>query len=209
MIEQEIHTKNEEKANAITHSIGIVLSAIALVFLIVHSSNKSPKQIVSISIYSTTLLILYLTSTLYHSLKGKAKNIFRILDHSAIYLLIAGTYTPFTLIVLEGWKGWFLFGLIWTLAIIGILFKVFFTGKFPIVSTFIYITMGWIAIFFIKTIISNTPSKCLYLTLAGGIVYTLGVVFYLFKWFKFHHAIWHIFVLAGSILHFLAILTIL
>ncbi len=209
MDRQEIHTKGEEIANAITHGIGVIFSIVAIVLLVVFSVHRGPRYVVSVSIYGATLFILYLASTLYHSFTGKAKNIFRIFDHSAIYLLIAGTYTPFTFLIMEGWKRWFLFGLIWALAITGILFKVFFTGRFTFLSTLLYILMGWIVVLFIRTIIHAMPSSGLWLLVAGGLSYTIGAVFYLFKWFKFHHAVWHLFVLAGSILHFLAILTIL
>ncbi len=209
MDRQEIHTKGEEIANAITHGIGVIFSVVAIVLLVVFSVHRGPKYVVSVSIYGATLFILYLASTLYHSFTGKAKNVFRIFDHSAIYLLIAGTYIPFTFLIIKGWKGWFLFGLIWALAITGILFKVFFTGRFTFLSTLLYILMGWIVVLFIRTIIHTMPSSGLWLLVAGGLSYTIGAVFYLFKWFKFHHAVWHLFVLAGSILHFLAILTIL
>ncbi len=209
MDKQELHSTGEEIANAITHGIGVIFAIAALVILIVFSAGKGAKYIVSVSIYGATLFLLYLASTLYHSLKGKAKDIFRIFDHSAIYLLIAGTYTPFTFLIIRGWQGWFLFGIIWTLAIIGILFKVFFTGRFTLLSTLLYILMGWIVVVFIESVIKFMPHNGLILLVMGGLSYTLGAVFYVFKWFKFHHAVWHLFVLAGSVLHFFAILTII
>ncbi len=209
MDKQELHSTGEEIANAITHGIGVIFAIAALVILIVFSAGKGAKYIVSVSIYGATLFLLYLASTLYHSLKGKAKDVFRIFDHSAIYLLIAGTYTPFTFLIIRGWQGWFLFGIIWTLAITGILFKVFFTGRFTLLSTLLYILMGWIVVVFIKSVIKFMPHNGLILLVMGGLSYTLGAVFYVFKWFKFHHAVWHLFVLAGSVLHFFAILTII
>ncbi len=209
MDKQELHSTGEEIANAITHGIGVIFAIAALVILIMFSAGKGAKYIVSVSIYGATLFLLYLASTLYHSLKGKAKDIFRIFDHSAIYLLIAGTYTPFTFLIIRGWKGWFLFGIIWTFAITGILFKVFFTGRFTLLSTLLYILMGWIVVVFIKSVIKFMPHNGLILLVMGGLSYTFGTVFYVFKWFKFHHAVWHLFVLAGSVLHFFAILTII
>lgn len=209
MDKQELHSTGEEIANAITHGIGVIFAIAALVILIVFSAGKGAKYIVSVSIYGAALFLLYFASTLYHSLKGKAKDVFRIFDHSAIYLLIAGTYTPFTFLIIRGWQGWFLFGIIWTLAITGILFKVFFTGRFTLLSTLLYILMGWIVVLFIKSVIKFMPHNGLILLVIGGLSYTLGAVFYVFKWFKFHHAVWHLFVLGGSILHFFAILSIL
>jgi len=149
---------------------------------------------------------LYLASTLYHSFTNeRIKRIFKILDHSAIYLLIAGTYTPFTLVPLHGVLGWTVFGVVWGLAVIGIVLKVFFAGRFNIVSTLCYLGMGWFIIFAIKPLIATVPALGMTWLLVGGLFYTLGSIFYLWKRIPFNHAIWHLFVLAGSISHFIAV----
>ncbi|GAF66876.1 PAQR family membrane homeostasis protein TrhA [Alkalihalobacillus trypoxylicola] len=201
-------SKSEEIANAITHGIGAVLSVAALVLLIIYSSlYGSAWHIVSFSIYGVTMLLLYLSSTLLHSLpRGKGKDVFEILDHAAIYLFIAGTYTPITLVIVQGTLGWALFGIVWGLAIAGIIFKVFFVKKFLFVSTFFYIVMGWMVVFAFQPILSYLPFPGIVLLVSGGLCYTIGTIFYLWRGFKYHHAIWHLFVLAGSVTHFFAIL---
>ena len=163
-------------------------------------------QVVSFSIYGTSLILLYLASTMYHGFRSKRiKEILRIFDHSAIYLLIAGTYTPFLLVTLRGAWGWSLFGVIWGLALFGILFKLIFGPRYEIVSTAFYILMGWVVIIAIKPLIAALPAAGLFWLIAGGLAYTGGVVFYAWEKLPYNHAIWHAFVLAGSFFHFFAI----
>ncbi len=201
-------TKNEEIANAITHGIGAVLSIVALVLLIVFSAMYgTPLHVVSFTIYGVTMLMLYVSSTMLHSLpNGKLKNLFEIFDHASIYLFIAGSYTPILFIVVQGALGWTLFGIIWGLATIGIVFKVFFVKKFLFLSTIFYIGMGWLAVFAMKPMVDHLPHVGIALLIAGGLCYTIGTIFYVWRLFKYHHAVWHTFVLAGSVLHFLMIL---
>jgi hemolysin III len=197
----------EEVMNAVTHGIGTLLAVAGLVLLIVLAYLHGDFwHIVSFSIYGTTLVLLYLASTLYHSFTNeRVKRIFKILDHSAIYLLIAGTYTPFTLVPLHGVLGWTIFGLVWGFAIVGIALKVFFTGRFKIISTLCYLGMGWFIVFAIKPLIDTVPALGMTWLLVGGLFYTLGSIFYLWKRIPYNHAIWHLFVLAGSISHFIAV----
>ncbi|MDT8862727.1 hemolysin III family protein [Alkalihalobacillus sp. MEB130] len=201
-------SKGEEIANAITHGIGALLSVAALVLLIVYSSlYGSAWHIVSFTIYGVTMLLLYFSSTMVHAMpKGKAKDLFEIFDHASIYLFIAGTYTPLLFIVVQGALGWTLFGIVWGIATVGVIFKVFFVKKFLFMSTVFYIGMGWLAIFVIKPIIETLPPAGTAFLFIGGICYTVGTIFYVWRGFKYHHAIWHMFVLAGSIFHFFLIL---
>ena len=197
----------EEKLNVITHAIGLVLSIVALVLLVVFASLEgTAKHIVSFSIYGVSLIVLYSASTFYHySKKPKIRKRLNIFDHAAIYVLIAGTYTPFTLVVLKGWVGWTIFGVSWGLAVAGIILKLFFTGKYDKISTFAYVLMGWLIIFAIKPLIHDLPFQGLMWLLAGGIFYTVGAVLYSIKGIKYNHAIFHVFVLLGSFSHFIAI----
>ncbi|SFL77544.1 PAQR family membrane homeostasis protein TrhA [Pelosinus propionicus] len=197
----------EEVMNAVTHGIGTLLAVAGLVLLTVLAYlHGDIWHIVSFSIYGTTLVLLYLASTLYHSFTNeKIKRIFKILDHSAIYLLIAGTYTPFTLVPLHGVLGWTVFGVVWGLAMIGIVLKIFFAGRFNIISTLCYLGMGWFIVFAIKPLIETVPALGMTWLLVGGLFYTLGSIFYLWKKIPYNHAIWHLFVLAGSISHFIAV----
>lgn len=208
MANTHTYSKGEEIANAITHGIGVLLSVAALVLLIVYSSlYGNAWHIVSFTIFGTTMLLLYTSSTMVHSLrKGKAKNVFEILDHSSIYFFIAGTYTPFLLVSVQGALGWTLFGIVWGIAIGGTVFKVFFVKKYLFTSTILYVLMGWTITFIWGPLSSTIGSKGMELLLIGGILYTVGAVFYIWRGFKFHHAIWHLFVLAGSILHFFCVL---
>lgn len=201
-------SKGEEIANAITHGVGAVLSIPALVLLIVFSSlYGSAWHIVSFTIFGITMLLLYFSSTMVHALPvGKAKDLFEVFDHASIYLFIAGTYTPLLFIVVQGTLGWTLFGIVWGIATIGIVFKVFFVKKFLFLSTIFYILMGWLVIFAIRPIIMTLPQAGTVLLVSGGIFYTLGTVFYMWRGFKYHHAIWHLFVLIGTALHFFLIL---
>jgi len=198
----------EELFNSITHGAGVLLSIVALVLLIVFSSiYGNASHIVSCVIFGVTLILLYSASTLYHSAqKPQIKSVFKILDHSCIYLLIAGTYTPFLLVTLRGVLGWTMFAVIWFLALTGVLFKVFFVNRFKIISTIAYVLMGWIIIFAIKPLIDSLQSGGIVWLVAGGLAYTLGVVFYAWEKLPFNHAIWHLFVLAGSICHFFAVI---
>lgn len=208
MANTHVFTKKEEIFNAITHGIGVLLSITALVFLIVFSVKEGTAwHTVTFTIYGATMLLLYLSSTLVHSFpKGKVKDLFEIFDHSSIYLFIAGTYTPFTLIVINGALGWTLLGIIWGIAIIGVVFKSFFTKRFLYLSTILYITMGWLIVIAWKPLAITLPSQGLQLLILGGILYTVGTIFYMWRGFLYHHAVWHLFVLAGSIAHFFAIL---
>ena len=198
---------SEEKVNIITHAIGLLLSITALVLLIIHaSSNGSARHIVSFTIFGASMILLYSASTLYHySQTPNLRRKLNILDHASIYVLIAGTYTPFTLVTLKGALGWTIFGITWGIALIGIFLKLFYTGKYDKISTIAYVAMGWIIIFAVKPLIENLPLNGLYWLLAGGVFYTIGAILYSIKKIKFNHAIFHIFVLLGSFSHFMAI----
>ncbi|MGC8820465.1 MAG: PAQR family membrane homeostasis protein TrhA [Fervidobacterium sp.] len=206
----ERYTIGEEIANSITHGVGAVFGIAGMVILVIFTSlSHDVLRIVSSVIYGLSLILLYVVSTLYHSIQHrKAKEVFEILDHSAIYLLIAGSYTPFTLIALKGKIGWTMFGIIWVLALIGILFKVFFVKKFLIISTVIYILLGWMVVFALKPLIDSTTQQTLVLLVLGGISYTLGSIFYVWRKIKYGHMIWHLFVLLGSFLHYFAIFNV-
>ena len=208
MSRKKLYTIGEEIANSITHGIGTALSIVALVILIVLAAKQNDTwRIVSFSIYGTTLILLYLASTLYHAIQHeKTKKLFRILDHSSIFLLIAGTYMPFLLVSLRGSWGWSLFGTIWSLAIIGIVFKSIFIHKFKKISVVVYVLMGWLIVIALKPMLHHIEQGGLRWLAAGGLSYTSGVIFYAMKSLKFSHAIWHLFVLGGSISHFFAIL---
>ncbi|WP_054957808.1 PAQR family membrane homeostasis protein TrhA [Paenibacillus dakarensis] len=208
MANTHTYPRREEIANAITHGIGAVLSAAALVLLIVYSSLEGTVwHVVSFTIYGITMLLLYLNSTLVHSFKeGKAKDVFEFLDHSSIYLFIAGTYTPFLLVAIRGTLGWSLFGIIWGIALFGCIFKVFFVKKFLFMSTVFYIAMGWLIVVAWNPLAEVVAPQGMNLLIGGGILYTIGTIFYVWRAFPFHHAIWHLFVLAGSILHFFSVL---
>jgi len=201
------YTKKEEFWNVLTHGLGLALSIPALVLLIVYSSlYESVWHIVSFSIYGTTLVVLYLASTLFHSAKNKNIRLkLNVFDHSSIYLLIAGTYTPFLLVTIRGPWGWSLFGVIWGLAIMGTVVKLFFTGRFDKISTAVYVLMGWLIIIAIKPLMENLSPEGLFWLSAGGVAYSIGAALYLIKKIPFNHAIFHVFVLLGSICHFIAV----
>ncbi|KPJ78755.1 MAG: hemolysin III [Deltaproteobacteria bacterium SG8_13] len=202
------YSHGEEIANGITHGIGIILAIAALGVLTAFAGIYGDAwHVVSVSIYGTTLILLYTASTLYHSIQNpRAKSILQLLDHSAIYLLIAGTYTPFTIVSLRGPWGWWLFGVVWGLAIAGALFQLSVMRRYRAVSMILYIGMGWAIIVAIKPLIAAVATGGIVLLLLGGLAYTSGIVFYSWKRLKFHHAVWHLFVLTGSILHFFAVL---
>jgi hemolysin III len=200
--------RDEEIANSITHGIGVLLAVAALITLVAFASiYGNAWHIVSVSIYGTTMILLYAASTLYHSIQHpRAKGVLQILDHSAIYLLIAGTYTPFTLVNLRGPWGWWLFGVIWGFAVLGTLFQLSLMKRRRAVSLGLYIAMGWAIVVAIKPMIESVAAGGIVFLLLGGLAYTAGTVFYGWKKLKFHHAVWHLFVLTGSILHFFAVL---
>ncbi|MMZ61034.1 hemolysin-III related [compost metagenome] len=208
MANTHTYPRREEIANAITHGIGAFLSVAALVLLIVFSSIKGTAwHVVSFTIYGVSMLLLYTSSTLVHSFKeGKVKDLFEFFDHSSIYIFIAGTYTPFMLVAIRGPLGWSLFGTVWGIALLGVLFKAFFVKRFLFMSTIFYIIMGWLIVIAWGPLTAAVPYSGIVLLVTGGLLYTLGTVFYVWRAFPFHHAIWHLFVLAGSVLHFFAIL---
>jgi len=204
-------TLGEEIINAVLHGIGFGLAVAALVVLVVFAGMYGTvRHVVGFAIYGATLALLYLSSTLYHSFpEGKVKRVFRIFDHSSIFLLIAGTYTPITLIKLRSGLGWTIFGIVWGIAILGIISKVFWINKFSIFSTILYIAMGWLVVIALKPLLAalNRPSTVF--LVVGGLLYTIGTIFYSWKNMKYTHAIWHLFVLAGSICHFFTIFFLL
>lgn len=208
MANTHVYTKKEEVVNAITHGVGVLLSIAALVFLIIFSVQKgSPWHVVISVIYGVSMLLLYVSSTLVHSFpEGKTKDIFEIFDHSAIYIFIAGTYTPIMLLVIQGSLGWTLLGIIWGVAIIGVVFKAFYVKKFLFLSTILYIAMGWMIVIVWGPLSATMPTAGIHLLIAGGLLYTFGAIFYVWRAFPFHHAVWHVFVLGGSVTHFFAIL---
>ena len=210
----KFYSLGEEIANSISHGIGALFGIVALVIMCVTCAftDADIYQIVAVIIYGISLILLYTSSTLYHALTNKtAKKVFRILDHASIYLLIAGSYTPFTLVTLRECNniGWIIFILIWILAIAGVVFSAVCINKFKSLNAIVYVIMGWLIVFCLPQLVEifqNTNSmNALYLLIAGGVTYTLGVIFYALK-FKYSHFIWHLFVLGGSIFHFIAVL---
>jgi hemolysin III len=197
-----------ERLNSITHFIGTVLALAGLVVLVVHAGRQGdPWKIVSFSIYGSALVALYFFSTLYHGIQGVSKKVFRKIDHSAIYLLIAGTYTPFTLVTLRGTFGWSLFGVIWVFALVGIVQDLLHSGGRRILSVVIYLVMGWLALIAIRPLMVALPCSGIIWLVAGGICYTVGVLFFaLDKKIIYGHEIFHLFVLAGSACHYVTIL---
>jgi len=198
----------EEVASSVTHGLGVILSITALIVLATLAARSGDTwRVVSFSIYGSTLIMMYLSSALYHSFqKPEVKKVLRYLDHSAIYLLIAGTYTPFTLVTLRGPWGWTIFGLVWSFAFVGLLMTVMGAGRSRLLASLIYIGMGWIIVIAIKPLVETIPPGGIAWLVAGGLFYTLGVIFYVWKKLPFNHAIWHLFVLGGSLCHFFAIL---
>jgi hemolysin III len=198
----------EEIANSLTHGVGLLLSVVGLVVLIVVAAlHGGAVNVVSCAIYGATLVCLYAASTIYHGVPSpRWRRALKTLDHCAIYLLIAGTYTPFTLVSLRGGWGWTLFGIVWGLAIAGILLKLWFVDHFAIASTIVYLAMGWLVVVAAKPILSSVPRVELIWLAAGGLLYTGGVVFFAWQRLRFSHAIWHLFVLGGSACHYVAVL---
>ena len=198
------YSKKEERLNIITHAFGFLLSLFVLPFLIIKSLNYHGFwKPASLIIYGLSLIMLYAASTLYHlATETSKRRILNIFDHSAIYILIAGTYTPFTIITLGGFLGWIIFATTWVLAFTGIVLKLFYTGRFDRLSTTMYLLMGWQIIFVVDTLMQNINPKGLQLLIAGGVFYTLGAVFYSIKKINYNHAIFHVFVVIGSSCHF-------
>lgn len=202
------YSPREEIANGLIHGIGILLSIVGLAVLVGFASARgSAVDIVAGSVFGATLIMVYTTSTLYHAISQPgAKQVLRKLDHIAIFLLIAGTYTPFTLSAIGGRLGWTLFAVIWSLAVLGIVFELTFLRRWTWLAVGLYLVMGWIGIVAIKPLAAALDSGGVALVLAGGAAYTLGVLFYLWRRLPYSHAVWHVFVLVGSVLHFLAVL---
>lgn len=201
-----IQTKLEEQLNAWTHGIGAALGIGALVLLLVYADNSKPWSLFSVIVYGISIIILFLASTFYHSVEGeKRKYYFRIVDHISIYFLIAGTYTPVLLIVLRDSLGWPLFWTVWGIAAFGVVLKLFFTGKFEIFSTLLYLVMGWLIIFDFSNVFAALGSDGILWLYAGGTFYTVGIIFYIVQKIPYNHVIWHLFVLAGAISHFFMI----
>ncbi|WP_410769291.1 PAQR family membrane homeostasis protein TrhA [Fontibacillus sp. BL9] len=208
MANTHTYPRREEIANAITHGIGALLSLAGLVLLVVFSSMKGTAwHVVSFTVYGVSMLLLYSCSTLVHSFKeGKVKDLFEFFDHSSIYIFIAGTYTPFMLVAIRGPLGWSLFGVVWGIALLGVVFKAFFVKRFLFMSTIFYLIMGWLIVIAWGPLVAAVPDTGIVLLVTGGILYSLGTIFYVWRAFPYHHAIWHLFVLAGSVTHFFAIL---
>jgi len=198
----------EEIAHAITHGVGLLLSIAGLIVLIVLASLRGDAwHVVSVSVYGATLVLLYSASTFYHALPApRAKSVFRTLDHAAIYLLIAGTYTPFMLVNLRGGWGWALFGVVWGLAVLGIVLEAVAKQRVRILSVVLYLGLGWLVAIAVKPLVQSVEPGGLVLLVAGGLAYSVGVVFYSWKRLPYHHAVWHVFVMAGSLFHFFAVL---
>jgi len=205
---QRVWTLGEEIAHAVSHGIGIVLAIGGLAGLVAVAALRGDAwDVASSAVFGATLVLLYTASTLYHAIPNpRAKRVFRILDHSAIYLAIAGTYTPFTLGPLRGPWGWALFGVVWSGAVAGIVFKSVALGKAPVLSVALYALMGWSVLFAFRPLVHALAPGGLALLLAGGLCYTGGLVFYAWERLRFGHFVWHVFVLAGSVLHYLAVL---
>lgn len=204
---ERVYSFGEHLADAITHGFGAVLAIIGLVVLVARAVlYGNTWHVVACSVFGATLVMMYTASTLYHSIPlPKARKVLRIIDHSLIFFLIAGTYTPFTLVTLQGPWGWSLFGFTWGLAVIGVALKIFFTGRYEKISLAVYLMMGWCAIVAIKPLIDNLDPVGLALLASGGITYSGGVAFYAWKHLRYHHAIWHLFVLGGSVLHWFTV----
>jgi len=197
----------EERINIGSHALGLVLSVVALVMLVLQArSYDNALFTLSFTVFGASLICLYLASTLYHSAKTlKTRTRLRIVDHATIYILIAGTYTPFCLITLSGPTGWTVFAVSWSLATLGVILKLFYTGRFQLLSTLMYVFMGWIVIFVVKPMIDNLPLEGLVWLIIGGLSYTTGAVIYSIRNIPFNHAIFHLFVLVGSFCHFMAV----
>ena len=202
------YTTGEEIAHAVTHGLGLLLSVVACSVLVILAAQRGTVwHITGVAVFGASLIVLYAASTLYHALTHtKAKRVFKFLDYSAIYLLIAGTYTPFTLVTLRGGWGWALFGIAWGLAIVGAVLEVITRRKYKAMSMAFYLGMGWLLVIAIKPLASSLGTRELILLAVGGVAYTGGAALYALGKFKYHHAIWHVLVLVGSFCHFLAVM---
>ncbi|MCF8068852.1 MAG: hemolysin III family protein [Desulfobacterales bacterium] len=206
--QKRVQTRGEEIANSISHGVGFLAAATTSPILVISAvQHNNAAGIVGASIFAFTMVLLYITSTLYHTLaRNKAKRVFQILDHGAIFLLIAGTYTPFTLGVLRGAWGWTLFGLVWGMAVMGIVLKSVGGVRCQKLSTFLYLAMGWLIVIAVKPLWLNMPARGLFWLIAGGAAYTAGVVFFAAPRIRYAHFVWHLFVIAGTACHFIAVL---
>lgn len=199
-------TPLQERLNAISHAIGAIFGVLGLTSLIIFNSNKTDWSLFSVIVYGISIITLFMASTLYHSVKDEVKkHYFRIIDHISIYFLIAGTYTPVLLITLHQNLGWTLFYIVWGIAAFGIVLKLFFTGKFEIFSTLLYLVMGWLIVFDFTNLSKLMESDGVLLLFFGGLAYTVGIIFYALKKIPYNHVIWHLFVLAGAVFHFFMI----
>jgi len=201
----KLQSRFEENLNAQTHALGALLGIVALILLIIYDTHKTAYSLFSVIVYGISIIILFTASTLYHSVKSeRKKHYFRIIDHISIYLLIAGTYTPVLLISLNESLGWTLFYVVWGIAAVGIILKLFFTGRYEVFSTLLYLVMGWLIIFDFSNL-SNIFGEGILFLFAGGMAYTVGIVFYAIHRIPYNHVIWHLFVLAGAVFHFFMI----
>ncbi|WP_025740161.1 PAQR family membrane homeostasis protein TrhA [Aquimarina pacifica] len=202
----KIQSDTEERWNWLTHGFAFILSILGLYVLVTHDTEQSKYSLFSLLLYGISLLVLYFASSAYHfSQNPILKRRFRVLDHISIYVLIAGTYSPVALISLLNSRGWLLFFLVWTIALIGTILKLFFTGRFEIMSVILYLIMGWLIVFDIEALITQVGSDGITYLIIGGLLYTVGIIFYAIKKIPFNHVIWHVFVMGGSIFHFLFI----
>jgi hemolysin III len=201
---QTTYSPLEEKLNAISHGLGVMAATVGLIFLLMRVDGNYGQF--ACLVYGLSMILMFLSSTLYHSVKSpNVKAVLKVVDHSAIYLLIAGTYTPFMILAIGGWVGLTGMVVVWSIALIGIVCKIFANQRFPKLSVITYLSMGWIAIFFIYPLYNALSTQGLWLLFAGGLCYTLGVLFYVAKKVQFTHAIWHVFVVAGCVCHFFSI----
>ena len=201
------HRLSDILANAITHGVGAALALVGAAYLISASTRGTALTVACCAVFATTLVLVYVCSTLYHSLvRTRARHVFQVLDHSSIYLLIAGTYTPFALVTLGGATGWRLFGAEWALAVAGIVFKSLAVNRFAVLSALVYLFQGWMALFVARSLVEALGWNGALWLLAGGLAYTLGIIFFALDRRPYFHAAWHIFVLAGSVAHYFAIL---
>lgn len=198
------YSNKEELINALSHGVGLIFALVGLVYLLIRSDSAI--SVTSSAIYGSSLVVMFLASTLYHSVTGQQiKQFFKVVDHSAIYLLIAGTYTPFLAISIAGWIGWTSIIVIWSIALFGVIFKIFAKHRFPKVSVITYLVMGWLAVLLIYPLYRAVPGMGLMLLIAGGLCFSIGVLFYVKKQVKFTHAIWHFFVIGGCTCHYFSI----
>ena len=207
-LQERPQSLGEEIANSVSHGLGLLATLAAFPVLVIAALRRGDALgIVGASVFATTMVLLYLTSTLFHALpRGRAKRVLQILDHSAIYFLIAGTYTPFTLGVLRGDWGWTLFGLVWGLAVGGTVLKALGGVRYTTVSTWVYLAMGWLVLIAAKTVWTLVPTSGLFWLVAGGVAYTAGTVFFMAERIRYFHFVWHLFVVAGTACHFIAVL---